>query len=396
LILGAVFQITQSYLQVKNNNFATIRLGDFPPFYTAAAMLKKGLGNRLYDFNLQSEIQSRTCAVKHQFLPFIYPPYVAFFLTPFAQFSAENAKTVMVCSMLVFLILAISLAARVAPVLKQNILATTAFFLCFTPVLTGVLGGQNTALSMFFYAGILWSFSRQTRSGDWVCGIFLGLWIFKPQYALPVIVLFAFSKSWRIVAGAAAIGIVYYLIGSAISGFAWPLEWFDKARYFDKQYLLTNASRMISILRVLKTGNFLIPSGLPKERLTDVLGYGISLTIFSWLAAKFFFAGNLSENSKKRQKLRELLELAEPAVLLISPCSFFYDFGICILSCARHVKLQTDRQISIFIALALAGSMAAGYRDSFPVQPLFFAVVGIFFYLIRCFKRENACHSGAR
>ena len=79
--------------------------------------------------------------------------------------------------------------------------------------------------------------------------------------------------------------------------------------------------------------------------------------------------------------LWRLLELSGPAILLLSPQPLYYDVGICIFSCARYVRLETDRRITGFIFLVAFVSVAVAFRDLFLAQPIFVLLIAVFFYL---------------
>jgi hypothetical protein len=393
LIIGTLIGIPLSYLQTKNNkNIAVIQTGDFLGFYTAAVMIHEGLGKKLYDYDLQYKVQFRSCPNigDHQYTPYPYPPFVALFLSPLARYSFQNAKWIFAGLMFFCLFLAILIGTRYAPILKKNYLATITFFLCFPPVLIGVVGAQTSALSMLFYAGAIGGLAQGTKRGELICGICLGLWLFKPQYALIAIIFFVFSRSWRIVAAASVVGIIYYLIGAIVSGLSWPAEWLKTMPEHGAECFKINTYVMISLLGFVKACGAWISKKPVSVNLFDLVP---SLLLFFWVASKFWAVGKLSTSDAKKARLQRWLDLTGPAILLISPQPVYYDFGICLLPCAKYLKLENDTSITFFIMMTALLSLATALHQSLPFQPVFFGVIGIFLFIYKTSSPNNIRNS---
>jgi hypothetical protein len=70
---------------------------DFTAFYTAARMVRAGVGQRLYDFELQTVYQRQILDglyLADGLMAFYYPPYVALLLTPLSFLSRRSAYIV--------------------------------------------------------------------------------------------------------------------------------------------------------------------------------------------------------------------------------------------------------------------------------------------------------------
>ena len=360
----------------------TLREGDFPAFYAAAVIVDQGLGNRLYDSDLQRSIQNRhwpDLEGGHHY--FAYPPYVAVLLSPLAHYDASRAKLIFTVAMLSFLVLSVLLTARSAPLLTRRPIASAAVVATFLPVTTAVLGGQNVSLSMLLYAGAMRSLFREGPRGEYACGLFLGLWLFKPQYALLLIFLFLVAGAFRIVGAGALVGAFYYLLGAWSSGLLWPGEWWSRMRPFAEQDFLVNRYQMISIVGVSRAAGGVVGRGGDAERILAVTGTALTLGLLVWLAALFWKAGRLRDVQMRRVELMRLLDLAGPALILISPHTLYYDIGLCVFPVARYLKLESDRSITAFVALLFLIALASAYKDLFPVQPLFLVVVGCLLFI---------------
>lgn len=371
-ILGAAIAVFLVHppSQKRLDNSA-MSLGDYPEFYSASLIVSQGLGSRLYDFHLQKQIQTALSAT-YKALPFPYPPYTAVLLIPLAHLPLWPGKWVFVGLMAVCLVLSIKTAARYTPTLRHNWLAIIAFLVFFYPISRGVLLAQNTALSMLLYAGASWGLSQKTKRGEYLCGLCLGLWLFKPQYALIIIGLFLFSKSWRIVATASVVGFLYYLLGVFVMGPLWPVSWLNAIRELNQGYYPHYIGDVLSIPSALTA--VAAPVGLKAGTLTLVAGLLIFL---------FWKAGHNNDNEGRYIRLQKLLDLMGPAVLLLSPYPFLYEIGLCLLPIAKHLKLNTDLKITVFMVLVYAGCQMELLKTFIPIQPFFFVVLSIFFYLLR-------------
>ena len=112
--------------------------------------------------------------------------------------------------------------------IRNNFLFSFSLVLLYYPFMKAIIGGSNTAIS-FLLLACIWRAEIKDRS-FWG-GIFLGLLLFKPQYALPFIGLFALSGKWRVVLWSVATGSVLWIIGVWISGWNWLSEWFEYGRW---------------------------------------------------------------------------------------------------------------------------------------------------------------------
>ena len=64
---------------------------DFSAYYTGWAIVRDGLGNQLYDLDLQTRYQQTILegrSFSDGLLPFTYPPHMALYFSPLAQMRA--------------------------------------------------------------------------------------------------------------------------------------------------------------------------------------------------------------------------------------------------------------------------------------------------------------------
>ncbi len=231
MILG----IALSYFLAPEQNFLLTQ-GDFPSFYAAAKIMHDGMGDRLYSGTLQRAIQ-------HQYWPYItqyyiyfpYPPYFASLLAPLAAFPPAAAKALWDSLIILCTLASLILGSKTIPLLKQNPLGTAAFMLSFFPFMMALLGSQNIALAMLLYAAILWSFSLNKIGAEYLCGIALGLWLFKPHYPILLACFFLAAGYYRVLLGFLLVAAVYYLMGALAISWDWPLYWKMAVEWFSEE-----------------------------------------------------------------------------------------------------------------------------------------------------------------
>ena len=381
LIAGVLFHIFTIYISDSERG-SLLKRGDFPAFYSSAMILRQGLGDRLYDTELLKAVQNLYWPSFHGgYISSPYPPYVPAMLLPLAFLPPDAARTVYAVMMIIFLCLAFFVMTRLAPALKKYKLEAAAFCLSFFPLTFGVLGGQNISLSMFLYAAMLRTFSKNTKSGDLLCGLCLGLWFFKPQFAALFVFYFVLARCWRIVATALSVAGIYYLIAAVFTGPAWPLAWFKAAQEAAALDFPFNQTKMISITGFLKAMMGFFPAHPQWGSVAGLAGAFISALLFLGLAWLYHSIGQL-KGEGKRARLQALLEFTAPVALLISPHALFYDLPLCLVPYFKRIRLDTDGKISLFIFVTAFTTVAIIYKEMLIFQPAFFLLLAsaAFFY----------------
>jgi hypothetical protein len=365
-----------------------IHRGDFAGFYGAAVLAERGELESLYSDRLQRDVQNEFWpSLKGRYLYFAYPPYVALILSPLAKLGPLQAKFVFTGLMFVALLISIALASQFAPIFKKNYLATAAFFVLFLPVSYGTVGGQNIALSMLLYSAAILSLHRGGKWAEVICGLCLGLWIFKPHFGVMLIFLFLCARAWRVVATACFVALLYYLLGAFTFGFTWPLEWIPVAKEFAVRDIAVNQEKFVSLAGVVQAFATWWGANELWTKVATGIASVVSILLFLWTAFQFSKASKIGGVEEKRIALQELLILAGPVIVLASPHTMYYDVGICVIACARFLELQTLRSFAIglfALALIFVVTMFKGYL---PFQPLFFVVLWVFLSVGSRFRR---------
>ncbi len=179
---------------------------DFEAFYYAAAKLKAGQGATLYLYNTYPDGFGfvRPAWQALMFYPLAFLPYRAAFLAWFF---------INVSLLGISLWLLRDEIQALSP--NRRLLLT---LLLAMPVSTTLTLGQDTPV---FVLLIILAYLALKEQQDLRGGVFLGLASFKLHLLLPVLLLFALRRKWRLLAGVAVVGGVLFAISTWVGGPDW-------------------------------------------------------------------------------------------------------------------------------------------------------------------------------
>ena len=184
---------------------------DIRPYYTGGALVLNGEGARLYDLDAQWRAQRNAfpgLQNRDDLLPFLAPPFVAAPMAILAMLPVKSAFLVWLACNWILLSLLTQRFAQVVALSgrRAQIVAVVACITC-APVFVTLLQGQWAlvlALSSFF----AWQGLRNNR--PFRGGLWLALWLFKPQLLLLPLAVLLWKKQLRVLAG--------FALGSAFLG----------------------------------------------------------------------------------------------------------------------------------------------------------------------------------
>jgi hypothetical protein len=191
-------------VRVARHEAATL---DLSSFYTAGWLVREGLGEQLYDIDVQEAVQRDISGGNYDRpLPFASPAFVAYAFAPVSAVSMGAAYVLVSAANLALLACCLALmhaALRPLPGRTRGVfLAATALSIPTVAVLTG---GQ---IDMLIVASLLGGFVLVQRDQPVAAGLALSIACAKPQLALGVVLLLVVMRQWRVLAPFSLTGVV--------------------------------------------------------------------------------------------------------------------------------------------------------------------------------------------
>lgn len=331
--------------------------GDFPAFYAAGTIIAEGDWESLYDPDRQLEAQQALFSESdNSFLYFAYPPHVASLYRPLATVDYRLAYTIHSLAMVGAVIAALALLRPVVPLLKRHTELAVIATLLFYPMLRGVTGGQNTALTLLLIAATMRALHD---NNDVAAGLSLSLLLYKPQFAIPILGLLFVAGRWRAAAAGAAGGLILWGVGVMVMGTDWLGQWWTEVSAFAELDADVNGHNAVSLLGFAE-GLFGAGSGR---------ALGIAVPLMAATAAALVALWRWSELD-----LNARMALTIAGVVLLSPHAMFYDVGALALAGVVAVDRLGRRAVPAVVAVwALAWSQFVA--DELRFAPLFIVVV---------------------
>ena len=199
---------------------------DFTVFYTAATILRNGLGHQLYNERTQYEVQKNSVgeiASRRGPLPYIHPPFEALIFVPLTLLPYPQAFLAWDLLNLAALFGAAVLLRRSVGALRsippwEFVIGCLAFF----PVFACLLQGQDSILQLLL---CVLGFNALKKNANVLAGCWLALGMFKFQLKIPIVLLIVIWKRGRVAAGFAAVSMVLALVS------VWLVGWEGLRRY---------------------------------------------------------------------------------------------------------------------------------------------------------------------
>ena len=206
---------------------------DFSAYYLAARVLSDGSGQSLYqlplypdgrmDLNAQAPLSSswHTAALRYNVpfsAPYIYPPFFAILMKPFARLSFSSALTAWKLSTVLLLAGAVLLSLSIGGVRidwRLALILSTGLF-SYYPFLDNLFWGQVGGLILFLLTAGVWLQARNRTSLSALCFAAATLIKLTPALALPVLI---FHRRWKWLA-AYGVWIIVILVFSV-----WQAGW---------------------------------------------------------------------------------------------------------------------------------------------------------------------------
>nr|NIP84429.1 DUF2029 domain-containing protein [Planctomycetales bacterium] len=223
--------------------------GDYPVFYGVGRLVLAGDYRALFDVSAVQQAQAEALGKPdlNHFHAWVYPPFAALPLALLARLPYLASFLLYTALMASCAWGAVGMVGRVCPWIARYrgpVFATT---LSFYPLFRAVTGGQNTALSLLLICGGGAMFAQRR---DVAAGLCLGLLMFKPHFALPLIGLALLARRGTVVAVSLGVTTACYLAAVPSFGWDWPRLWLDSVLRYRALEGDVNGPNLISLLGV--------------------------------------------------------------------------------------------------------------------------------------------------
>jgi hypothetical protein len=239
--------------------------GDFANFWSAGATVGTPIltdRSRLAAWQIAHHMRAQM---------FVYPLPFAWFYAPFSHLSPPRGEFAADLLMVALFASAAIIAARTFGFSPWFSLGAV---FAWMPTVNSIEVGQNTGLTVVLLFGAIWALMNERGA---IAGIAIGLLLYKPMIAIPLLLLLAARKQWPVLLVTAACGLAWYVLGvvTAHGDWLWP------AHYAQMLYSLRETELRA---RFLDVPELLISAGLAPA-IALALGYAL-LTLTVALAAR--------------------------------------------------------------------------------------------------------------
>ena len=189
---------------------------DFRHLYTAGYMVRTGHSADVYNYELYEKFQNEVVGPAQGALPFNHLAYEALFYAPFSLLTYRHAYFAFLIANLFILAASIRILRPLfSPLAQLWTYLPVAIVVCFLPVAIALIEGQDSLILLALFAA---STSKWYSGKDLGAGIFLGLTLFKFQYAIPIAILLLVWRRWQALTGFTLSGLVVTGISFLLAG----------------------------------------------------------------------------------------------------------------------------------------------------------------------------------
>jgi len=280
--------------------------GDYPEFYAAGKLVDHGHADRLYDLDAQTAAQAPYIGHDGGVLAFGYPPHVAWVYGLLARLPYRLSWLVHTALMALAAAASIVLLQPFLQRLRGFTLPLIALALTFLPLAVGSMLGQNTALTMVILCAAARLFHERRELS---AGLVLGLLLYKPQLAAPLLLLLFAALSWRAVVGVATTAVATWCANAVLFGTDWVGVWLHGLSSFGEADAASNSHNAINLVGVAE-------ASLGHTTIVVVVA-SFAAAAIAWIAWQ-----------RRSADMARALASAVPASLLLAPHVLYYDAGL--------------------------------------------------------------------
>lgn len=315
---------------------------DFPIYYSNAQMVREGKVSGLYDFAAENLFARRVTDVARP--PNNHLPYELLLFVPLTGLQFRTAY-------LLWLVITLAMLAGIAAAMREFADFTLALLmiLAFYPIWNCLTMGHDSILMLSLFVV---SFSLWRRGREGIAGFVLALCLFRPQIALPFVLIAALARKWKFVRGfipgaALVVGLSAWVVG--LHGMS------DYMRILVSQGTQKSASALADhwqiIPGLMATWRGFLSLVLPKSVpgiWRDALLLGGTFFGLGWAAKKM-------REAKSSAAFEVAFAIATSTVLLVSFHSYLQDFSLMILPLLIWRSVLVTRIVPRNTACLIAG-----------------------------------------
>lgn len=363
-ILGGLILGWIAIYVIKPPRDNTAFMFDFPGFYAPAVILNEYSGARLYDFQLQADIENKYWPeLKGTTFRFVYPPFYAAALSPLSFFGPQSAKVVLSLLMLISLFGVIRCGREFIPIFREAPLFSLAYLVSLFPNAVSIVGAQNMALTLLLYTAGAASIIRGSKRGEIFGGFLFGLLFYKPQFGIVVAASVLFLRRRNVILGYLLSAALLYAVGAIVMGLNWPIAWIQIVTQFGTGNMSQHAHIMISLQAMVENVRKVMCIDDSCSGVFKTIYYVISGVIFICVSQRFYKAGTEEDPGLSKSARAGAFSLLAPAIILLGQQSLFYDFGIAFLGILPRLKLNSDRAVLVVLALSLCAFLCLSFNS---------------------------------
>lgn len=208
------------YADLLRSGSVHIEQSDLLVYYSASHLVVNGHGGQMYDFSVLKHAQH--ALYPRLLLPeseasFLYPPYYALALTPFALLTFSGAYAAWFLMNCVLAIVVLRSLQRYTRLGTSGSILFWLAALASMPVFSALVQGQSSILLTALLCGCFLAL----RSGrDAMAGTLLALALIKPYYAVPLLLMLLVRRRFMPVAVFAGVAALLVLLPTPVLGFS--------------------------------------------------------------------------------------------------------------------------------------------------------------------------------
>ncbi|WXG58006.1 MAG: glycosyltransferase family 87 protein [Candidatus Sedimenticola sp. (ex Thyasira tokunagai)] len=372
VIVGVLIGFLVTVITAEGASTLAGRLGgDYPAFYGAGRIIADGDWENLYNIGRQADEQKPLLGAG-KVLYFAYPPYAAL---PFGLLAKlEYRWSYLLYTLILFgaLLLALHLLRTLSNYVVNHYWQLVGWALLFYPLFKAIGGGQNSSITLLLLVGAWWGVEHDS---PYLSGFLIGLLLYKPHFALPMIALFLIAGHWRVAAASVATALCLYGISAWMLGEDWLFQWSDQVLFFATEDARVNPYQNVSWHGFL----------------AGLFGVGISVTIagIACSVMTFVYLG-WSWWQLRGSDIDLRMALAVPGVLLITPHTMYYDAALILVPLIVLADRGTPH-MGLRVFLVFVAGIGHYVAPTIGFSTLVFAVLATAWWSINATASQRSC-----